>query len=87
MAQEGLVLNSGIFLGVFYAKNGMIGARYSEWLQNALNVLVGLFHRYGIVTNVAKFWTMTCQPKSLKSGMLEEVVGPRYIFLVASYRE
>ena len=53
VAQEGLGLNVGICLGVFYAENGMLGARDSEWLQNALNVLIGLFHLYRFVTIVA----------------------------------
>ena len=30
-------------LGVFYADDGMVGSRDSEWLQHLMNILVGLF--------------------------------------------
>ena len=41
--QEGLGLNMGRLLGVFYNDDRMIGARDSEWIQNAHNVLISLF--------------------------------------------
>ena len=63
VAQEGLGLNLGICLGVFYTTDGMIGDWGSEWLQNALIVLIGLFRGYRLVKNVAKSRTMKCQPK------------------------
>ena len=69
VAQEGLGLNVGRCLGIFYADDGIIGARYSEWLQNALNVIIDLFRKYGLVKNIVKSWTMTCQPGTLRSGM------------------
>ena len=62
----------GHCLGVFCANDSMVGYRDSEWLQHLMNVLVGLFRRYGIAANVANFRTMTCQPGALRSGMLEE---------------
>ena len=43
VVQEGLGLNIWIFLGVFYANDNMIGAQDSEWLQNALNIIISLF--------------------------------------------
>ena len=33
----------GRCLGVFYADDGMVGSRDSEWLQHLMNILVGLF--------------------------------------------
>ena len=45
VAKEGLVINVGRCLGFFYDGNGMVRARDSEWLQNALNVLISLFWR------------------------------------------
>ena len=33
----------GRCLGVFYADDGMVGSRDSEWLHHLMNVLVGLF--------------------------------------------
>ena len=44
-------------------------------LQDALNVIIGLFQRYGLVANVTKYKAMTCQPGTLWSGMLEKAVG------------
>ena len=47
---------------VFYADDGMVGSRELDWLKHAMNVLVGLFRRYSLATNVAKSCTMTYQP-------------------------
>ena len=63
---------SGIFLGFFYANEGMVGSIDSEWLQKFMDVLFGLFQQYGRVDNFAKPRTMTCQPGALRSGMSEE---------------
>ena len=87
VAQEGLGLNVGRFLRVLYADEGMIGAQDSEYIQNALNVLIGLFWRYGIVANIAKYRTITCQPRTLQSGMSEEAVNRRCTGVGASYCE
>ena len=64
-------------MGVFYVDNSMIGARESELLQSALNVLIGLFRRYEIFENVAKYRTMTYQPGALWSGISDEKVGQK----------
>ena len=61
-------------MGVFYAENGMVKAQDSEWIQNYLNVPIGLFWWYGIVANVLKSRTMTRQPRTLRLGMLKEAV-------------
>ena len=71
VAQEGLGLSVGRFLGFFYADYSMVRAQDSEWLQNALNILIGLFRWYDIVINVTKSWTMAYQPGAQRSGMLE----------------
>ena len=52
-------------LGIFYANDGMVGSRYADWLQHLMNVLVGLLRRYGLTANVAKSFTITCQPGAL----------------------
>ena len=64
----------GIYLGVFYTYVGMVGAQDSEWLQYTLNIIIGLFQRYGLVGNVVKYWTITCQTGALQLGMLREAV-------------
>ena len=58
MAQEVLGINVGRCLVVFYANNIMIRAQESEWIQNAINVLIDLLYKYSIVANVAKLQTM-----------------------------
>ena len=47
----------------------MIGSRDSEWLQNYMNILVGLFLQCCLGANVAKSRTMTYQPGAIRSGM------------------
>ena len=62
-------------VGILYAGNGMFGSRERDWLQHAMNVLVGLFRMYGLVANIIKSCKMTCQPRSLQAGMLEEAMA------------
>ena len=71
-AHNGMGENVRCFLGLFYDNDGMVGSRDSEWLQNLMNVLFGLFQRYGLTANVTKSCTITCQPGSLRLGMLED---------------
>ena len=60
VAHDGLGETVGRYLGVFYDEDGMVGSRDSDWLQNVMNVLVGLFRRYGMAANIAKSRTMKC---------------------------
>ena len=39
---------------VLYAKNGMVGSHNLDWLHHTMNILVGLFIRYGLAANIAK---------------------------------
>ena len=71
LEQDGFCLDVGICRVFFCADDGMIRSRELEWIQNALNVLIGLFRRYRIVANVAKSWTITFQLRALQSGMSE----------------
>ena len=75
VAQEVLVLVVWRCLVLFYNDNDMVGLRDPEWLQVALKVLIGLFHRYRLVENATKSKAMTCQPGTHQSIMLEEAVG------------
>ena len=72
MAHDGLVENAGQCLVVFYDNDGVIGSHNPNWLQHAMNVIVGLFRMYGLADNVAKSRTMTCQPGALRVGVSEE---------------
>ena len=62
----------GRIMGVFYANDGLIGLRDPEWLQGDFNVLIGLFHRVGLVVNVAKSKTMNFQTGAIFTGIPEE---------------
>ena len=86
MAHDGLGETVGRCLRVFYADYGMDGPRDPEWLQHAMNVLVGLFIRYGLTANVTKSRTITCQPGALRAGILEKAVVLKYMGVGDSYQ-
>ena len=69
--QDGLGHVVGQILEGFYTCDGPLGSRDLEWLQGALNVLIGLFLKIGLSSNVDKSNTMTCQPEVIRSSMLE----------------
>ena len=64
----------------------MVGSHELDWLQHAMNVLVGFFRSYGLAANVANSRTMTYQPGALRAGMLEEVVVLKCTGVGYSYR-
>ena len=64
---EGLGLAVERCLGLLYADNSVVVSRYPQWLQGALNILIDLFCRYGLVVNVAKSKSMICQLGTLRS--------------------
>ena len=72
VAHEILGETTGRFLGVFYADGGMVVSQDLYLLQQLMNVLVGLFWRYGLASNIAKSHMITYQPGILPWGMLEE---------------
>ena len=61
-SDDGLGRSVAEQLVLFYADDGLIGARNHEWLQMALSCLVGLFARAGLQTNTSKTKAMTCTP-------------------------
>ena len=71
----GLVL--GWCIGMLYVDDGLVGLRDPEWLQGALNMLIGIFRWYGLVANVVKYKAMTCQTGEILSGMSEDAVNRR----------
>ena len=50
-----------------------------------MNVLVGLFRRYGLADNVAKSLSMKCQPVALKSGMSADAKALKFTGVGESY--
>ena len=77
VAHDGLGDTVGRCLGVFYSNAGMVKSRDSDWIQHAMNVLFGIFRRYGLAANVSKSHTMTCHPGALRARMLEEAMAPK----------
>ena len=77
VAHKGLGLAIGRCLRLFYSDDGVVGLRYLEWLQGALNLLIGIFRRYKLVMNVESSKAMAYQMGTLSSGMSEEAVVNR----------
>ena len=65
----------------------MVGYRDYNWLKHSMNVLIGLFQRYGLAANAAKSHTMTCQPGTLRFMMSEESREHNCMGVGAPYRE
>ena len=84
VSQEVLGLVVRRSLGLFYTDDSVVGSWYPEWIQGALNVLIGLLCRYRLVENVAKSKAMTCQLGTLQSWMSEEVLVQ--LFTVRGWR-
>ena len=87
VSQEGLGLRVGGCLGLFYVDYGVVGLRDPEWIQGELNMLIGLFLRYGLVATVAKSKATTCQKGKLWSSMSKDVVGRRCTGRGSTYHE
>ena len=73
-------------MGVFYANNAMVVSRNSDFLHHAMNILVGLFRRYGMAVNIAKSRTITCHTGALRAGMSEEAMALKCMGVGDSYR-
>ena len=74
-------------MGVFNADDGMIGSRDPEWLQGSINVIIEIFRRFGLMSNVAKSKTMTFQPGSICTGVSEEAFSQRSTREGATYKK
>jgi len=74
-------------LVAFYADDGVIAARNHQWLQNALNVLVTLFRKVGLETNVDKTKIMICHPIFIRTHLSDEADKRRLTGEGLSFRE
>ena len=59
----------GRIMGVIYAYNGLIGFWVPEWLQGGIFFLAGLLCRVGLMANISKSKTITCQLGGIFTGM------------------
>ena len=61
-----------MLLACFYTDNGLIASRDPDFLQQAFDVLTGLFDRVGLQTNTSKTETMTFLPGAIRRCLLED---------------
>ena len=54
---DGLMLT---FFAIFYVDDAYLASRDTEFLHRVLDLLVGLFERAGLETNMSKMQTMIC---------------------------
>jgi hypothetical protein len=57
------------FFAIFYVDNAYLASRDPEFLQRALDLLVSLFARVGLETNVSKMQTMICTPGRIRTQL------------------
>ncbi len=57
------------FFAIFYIDDGYLASRDSEFLQRALDILIDLFARVGLKTNVKKTQTMICTPGRIRTQL------------------
>ena len=50
---------------LFYAYSGLIDSTNTVWLQWEFAIIIGLFERFGIITNMEKMVKMVCQPGTI----------------------
>jgi hypothetical protein len=56
-------------LAIFYADDAYVASRQPARLQEALDILVGLFRRVGLDTNTTKTKTMVCVPGRIRTRL------------------
>jgi hypothetical protein len=56
-----------IFFAIFYVDNMYVASRDTEFLQRVLDLLMSLFERVGLETNVSKTQTMICSPGRIRT--------------------
>ena len=59
------------FFAIFYVDNAYLASRDPDFLQLALDILVSLFARVGLETNVSKTQAMICTPGRIRTQLPE----------------
>ena len=72
-------------MGMFYLDDGIIISQYPYCLQGAINVLIGLFCRVKLRSNVTNSRTMTIQSGDIHTGMSDEAFNRSIIGGGATY--
>jgi hypothetical protein len=60
------------FFAIFYVDDAYLASRDPEFLQRALDVIVGLFSRVGLKTNAQKMQTIICTPGRIRIQLPED---------------
>jgi hypothetical protein len=60
------------FFAIFYVDDAYLASRDPDFLQRALNVIVGLFARVGLETNAQKTQAMICTPRRIRIQLPED---------------
>jgi hypothetical protein len=60
------------FFAIFYVDDAYLASRGPDFLQRALDIIVGLFDRVGLKTNVQKTQAMVCTPRRIRIHLPED---------------
>ena len=75
-------------MAVLYVDDGIVVSSDPAWIQGAFNVLVAIFYRVGLLTNVGKTVSMVCHPcRAGARNRIEEAYGRRLTGEGRSYAE
>ncbi len=68
---EGAVITElmAAFFAIFYVDDVYLALRDLEFLQRALDILINLFTRVGLKTNVKNTQTMICTPRRIQTQL------------------
>ena len=70
------------FLALFYVDDDYIASQKKEQLQEALDILVGLFERAGLITNVGKTKAMTYIPGKTRTNLSDDIYAGQLVGLL-----
>lgn len=86
-ASVGLGETAAEKLALFCADDGLLSAVDPDWLQPALDILIGLFRRIGLATNTSKTKLMTCHPATIQTTVSNLAYERRMTGRGESFRE
>ncbi len=59
-------------VAAFFVNDGLVAARFPEWLQSSFTILIHLFEHIGLKTNTTKTKVMKCLPGKIRVAKTEE---------------
>ena len=77
-AKDGVAQMAARFIALFYVDDGFIASRDPVLLQKCLDILVAVFERVGLYTNVQKTKSMTCLPGKIRGRFSNETYERRF---------